>query len=72
MNCWDYMNCGRQKGGFAEEELGVCPAYPGHGQRCFEKVGTFCSNNEHNREARIRECEKCPYYQWRQSQNKTG
>jgi len=25
-NCWDFMNCGREIGGFAEDKLGNCAA----------------------------------------------
>ena len=41
MNCWEYMKCGREKGGEKADELGVCPAYPDHGQHCACIAGTF-------------------------------
>lgn len=41
-NCWEIKNCGRQKGGNKERELGVCPAYPDNGHSCWIVAGTFC------------------------------
>jgi len=60
MNCWEFINCGREKGGFAEEELGVCPAYPDNGKNCYNVVGTFCANNDPNN--KLKDCLNCPFY----------
>lgn len=60
MNCWEFMNCGREKGGFAEEELGVCPAYPDKGRTCFNEVGTFCGNKDPEKNSK--DCQKCQFY----------
>ena len=45
LNCWQYWNCGREKGGLMAETLGVCPVttamkYDGinHGT----SAGRFC------------------------------
>ena len=41
-NCWEFKKCGREKGGIKVNELGICPAYPGHGSDCWLVAGTFC------------------------------
>ena len=42
LNCWEYKKCGREGGGAKAKELGVCPAYPNHGQQCAHIAGTLC------------------------------
>lgn len=53
LNCWEYMKCGREPGGAAAAEKGVCPAaefapadgYLGGkngGRACCFVTGTFC------------------------------
>ena len=42
-NCWEIMNCGRQKGGPQESELGECIASrEGMGHSCWAIAGTMC------------------------------
>jgi hypothetical protein len=52
-NCWELKNCGREPGGHAVHELGICPAttsdlYDGingganAGRICWAVSGTFC------------------------------
>jgi len=39
MNCWEFMKCGREKGGAKATDLGICPAYPDHGRHCARVAG---------------------------------
>lgn len=42
-NCWEIKKCGREKGGYKEKEMGVCPAFDRHaGDACWLIAGTFC------------------------------
>ncbi len=41
-NCWEIKDCGREKGGRNEKEMGICPAYPKNGHSCWIVAGTFC------------------------------
>ncbi len=41
-NCWEFKNCGREKGGLKASELGICPAFPDHGRDCWAVAGTLC------------------------------
>ncbi|HEY3357504.1 MAG TPA: hypothetical protein VGQ83_29910 [Polyangia bacterium] len=45
MNCWEFMQCGREAGGGRVLELGVCPAYPYNGHSCAGVAGTLCGGN---------------------------
>ena len=41
-NCWEIMNCGREKGGDREKELGECVASrEGMGHTCWAVAGTL-------------------------------
>lgn len=41
-NCWEIKNCGREKGGAREGELGECTASrEGMGHSCWAVAGTF-------------------------------
>jgi hypothetical protein len=63
MKCWDFMGCGRQKGGQKEKELGVCPAYPEHGVHCARVAGTLCGGNIQGTFAvKLASCLKCEFY----------
>jgi len=63
VNCWDFMSCGRQKGGAKEEELGVCPAYPDHGKHCARIAGTICGGVVQGVfAAKLFNCLKCDFY----------
>jgi hypothetical protein len=42
-NCWEIMDCGRQKGGEKVSELGECVASKEQfGHRCWAMAGTLC------------------------------
>lgn len=63
MNCWEYMKCGREKGGTRASELGVCPAYPDGGNRCAFVAGTLCGDRVTGSFAeKISNCMECPYF----------
>lgn len=40
--CWEYMKCGREKGGKFANQLGICPSYPNNGRYCWSTAGTLC------------------------------
>ena len=62
LNCWEFMGCGREKGGRNVSPLGVCPAYPHHGRECANVVGTFCDLVQVLRTARHADCHECEFY----------
>lgn len=63
MNCWEFMKCGREKGGDKEQEQGVCPAYPDHGKNCAYIAGTMCKGKPHGFFAhKMMDCIKCEYF----------
>jgi hypothetical protein len=63
MNCWEYMKCGREKGGDNADEQGVCPVYPNDGMRCAFVAGTLCSGVATGTFARkISSCRLCPFF----------
>lgn len=39
--CREFKKRGREKGGAKEKEMGVCPAWPGHGFSCAGVARTF-------------------------------
>jgi hypothetical protein len=63
MNCWEFMNCGRQKAGEKAGELGVCPAYPDHGKHCARLAGTLCGGAVQGVfAAKLSTCLRCDFY----------
>ncbi len=63
MNCWEFKKCGREKGGVNEKELGVCPAYPGHGTQCAWTAGTLCGGKVQRIFAtKLLNCMYCDFY----------
>jgi hypothetical protein len=63
VNCWEFMKCGREKGGINADRLGICPAYPNDGRRCARVAGTFCEGKIHGSFAiRLKDCMKCEFY----------
>ena len=63
LNCWEYKQCGREAGGAKVKELGVCPAYPNHGQRCAHIAGTFCGGKVQGAFAqKLANCMKCEFF----------
>lgn len=63
MNCWEFKKCGREDGGSKVEELGICPAYYGHGQQCAYIAGTFCGGKVQGTFAsKLATCLTCEFY----------
>ncbi len=63
MNCWEFKNCGREAGGAKAAELGVCPAYPDHGNDCAALAGTLCGGKVQGSFAsKVGNCVKCDFY----------
>jgi hypothetical protein len=61
--CWVYKDCGREKGGKREKEMGVCPAWPNHGYSCAAVTGTYCGGVIQETFAKkIANCAKCDYF----------
>jgi hypothetical protein len=73
LNCWEFMDCGRQPGGKHTGELGVCPAASetkvdginggkNAGRFCWYIAGTFCSGKVQGTfAAKFEDCLKCPF-----------
>lgn len=73
-NCWDYMKCGRERGGEKEQELGTCPAATEqrlngiHGGRnggrsCWVVPGTGCDvKAEGISDRQVTICTHCTFY----------
>ncbi len=62
--CWDYILCGREKGGKNAHELGVCPAYlqKDSEEYCWEIAGTFCKGKIQGTQAQKKQsCMTCDY-----------
>ena len=84
INCWEYMRCGRERGGAAAEELGVCPAavdatFDGinsgvcAGRFCWAVGGTLCGGVRQGTFARKRDsCVECHFYQRVQAEEGTA
>ena len=63
MKCWEFMSCGREKGGNKSGELGICPAYPDHGRHCARIAGTLCGGKVQGRfAAKLMDCIECAFY----------
>jgi hypothetical protein len=63
MKCWEFKKCGREAGGENEKELGRCPAYPNHGDKCAELKGTLCAGKVKGLPAlKLEDCTKCEFY----------
>lgn len=63
MNCWEFMECGREAGGAHAEELGICPVYPFHGTHCARIAGTLCGGEVKGTCAqKIITCCDCDFY----------
>lgn len=73
-NCWEIKGCGREPGGSAAGELGVCPAAEesscdcinsgkNAGRFCWAIAGTFCSGTIQGMFAlKIETCLKCEVF----------
>jgi hypothetical protein len=74
LNCWDFMNCGRQPGGRNVADVGICPAacldrYDGvnggkfAGRFCWYVSGTYCGGDIQGTFARkIGDCLYCEFF----------
>ena len=63
VNCWEFLKCGREKGGLYEYELGVCPAWPDNGKNCAEIPGTLCDRKVAGSFAlKIADCTRCEFF----------
>ena len=63
MNCWEFKKCGRERGGNNSKILGVCPAYPDHGNECARLAGTLCGGKVQGTFAmKIDSCMKCEFF----------
>jgi hypothetical protein len=63
MNCWEFKRCGREGGGSKVHEMGVCPAYPNHGQCCAQVVGTLCKGDvQGTHAAKLCTCVDCDFF----------
>ncbi len=74
-NCWNFMQCGREPGGEAVREKGVCPAATDlsldgfnsgekGGRICWLVAGTFCDGKQQGTFANKQgTCKQCTFYQ---------
>lgn len=74
INCWEFMNCGRETGGRKESELGTCPSaleerlhglnYGVNGGRiCWAVEGTLCGGKiQDNYSRKVELCLQCGFY----------
>ena len=62
-DCWEVKNCGRIPGGEKASDLGVCPAYPDHGKKCWAVAGTLCGGKVQGSVAsKLGSCFQCDFY----------
>ncbi len=74
-NCWEFKNCGRQRGGVKVAELGICPAatevrlHQVNGGRfggrvCWAIAGTLCGGKVQGSFAsKTGNCTQCAFFQ---------
>lgn len=74
LNCWEFMECGREPGGARVEEMGVCPTattptFDGYnggtngGRSCWLVAGTYCEGEVQGTfAAKFRDCFKCEFH----------
>ncbi len=76
LNCWEYMDCGREPGGKNAAKLCCCPAAvvsalpdgeynDGEklGRRCWRMAGTLCDNKIQGTFAqKLEDCRSCCFY----------
>ncbi len=64
-NCWEIVNCGREKGGEKVGELGECEASKkGMGHSCWAVAGTLCGGEVKGAFARkLGLCNMCEVFQ---------
>ena len=72
LNCWEFQNCGREKGGLLAEILGECPvstAYQfdgcnngkGAGRACWMVANSICRVKNGRGRSQIK-CHECDFY----------
>ena len=74
LNCWEYLNCGREPGGQHCKDRGICPAavdqsgdgiHGGEnaGRACWASTGTLCGGQVQGTFAnKIKNCLLCDFY----------
>jgi hypothetical protein len=74
LNCWEVKQCGREKGGAHEQDMGICPAtvetaldmvHGGRnaGRSCWVVAGTLCKGQLQGTFAqKYKNCEICDFY----------
>ena len=63
MNCWEFMECGREDGGINSSKLGICPSYPDKRKCCARVSGTLCGGELQGTFAiKLINCMECKYY----------
>ena len=63
MKCWEFMKCGRQRGGPRVAELGECPAWAAGGTDCARVAGTLCMGRVQGTfAAKLADCLRCSFY----------
>jgi hypothetical protein len=63
VNCWEFMNCGFERGGERTRDVGTCPAHPEHGRHCARVAGTLCGGKIQGTFAlKLASCLQCDYY----------
>ncbi len=74
LNCWEYMQCGREPGGRHTGDKGVCPAAVDQsgdgihggkntGRACWASSGTLCGGRVQGSFAcKITSCHQCDFY----------
>lgn len=75
LNCWEFKRCGRQPGGAAVHDKGICPATTekrldgthdgvNAGRACWVVAGTLCKGEVQGSFAqKYKNCERCDFYQ---------
>lgn len=75
LNCWEYMLCGREPGGFAVRKFGACPAatdarFDGvhrgknAGRTCWTVAGSVRKEEIHCQfAAKAKNCGACDFYE---------
>lgn len=69
LNCWQFKNCGREKGGLMADILGECPvpsAMKYDGMNDGIGAGRACwmasESGGHCRNAQVQNCSQCEFY----------
>jgi len=73
LSCWQFKNCGREKGGLLSEILGECPVstamkFDGHndgvgaGRACW-MIPDSCCQQEASKQGKSNPCHNCDFYQ---------